>query len=71
MYPEECFERVSEEDVQERGKSVGQWWKKDESLSDRERIGWNCKECGWSYFVRVLEFEEFEMDQVFVTAKSR
>ena len=70
MYPEECFERVSEEDIQERWKRVDEWWRKDESLGDKERIGWKCKECGWSYFVRVLEMEDFEFEGEFGTAKS-
>jgi hypothetical protein len=48
MYPEECFERVSEGDVQERWRGAQEWLRKDESLGETKRIGWKCQECGWS-----------------------
>jgi hypothetical protein len=49
----------SVEDVEERWeKAEEEWWRRDDSLTlGRERVGWSCKWCVWSYWVRVLEFE--------------
>jgi hypothetical protein len=64
MYPEECFQEIGVEVVQKRWEGVEEWWKRDESLRTErgERVGWRCRECGWEYFLRVLEFGDLDGD---------
>jgi hypothetical protein len=72
MYPEECFDFISHDVVDQCFKGEEEWWKKDESLGTGHRVGWKCKECGWVYFVRLLEFVDIEdphSDDTFVTAR--
>ena len=73
MYPEECFDRISDDVVEKSWKGEKEWWRKEQSLGTGLRIGWECKECGWLYFVRVLDFdnvEDLDSDDTFVTAKT-
>jgi hypothetical protein len=60
MYPEVCFDHISDDVVEKCWKGEKEWWKKEDSLGTGQRIGWECKECRWLYFVRVLESDDVE-----------
>jgi len=41
---------------EKRWKGVEEWWRKEEVKElGVKRVGWECKNCAWSYWVRVVE----------------